>query len=405
LYAVPVKGGRYEQVLATPAQFISFSEDGKTFLYQDRKGGENEWRKHHTSSITRDIWLYDTATGKHTQQTQWEGENRNPHFAKDGKSFYYLSEQGGTFNVWQMPIGKASEAKQVTSFKTHPVRFLSAADNGMLCFGYNGEIYTMQEKQQPKKLGIEIVSDDPTGKNNYFSVSSGSYGTVSPDGKMIATISRGELFVTAVDYPTTKRITQTAQSEVAPTFAADNRTIAYASERDGNWNIYTATVVRKDEPNLAYATLIEEKPLFKDNRIDRSYPQYSPDGKELAFVEGRCRLMVLDIKSGKVRQITDGSKHYSTTGYMDYSWSPDGKWFAVSYTGNQHDPYSDIGIVSAKGGEIHNLTNTGYFDESPQWVMGGNAIVFSTDRFGMRSHASWGSQNDIMIVYLNRKSY
>ena len=405
LYAVPVKGGRYEQVLATPAQFISFSEDGKTFLYQDRKGGENEWRKHHTSSITRDIWLYDTATGKHTQQTQWEGENRNPHFAKDGKSFYYLSEQGGTFNVWQMPIGKASEAKQVTSFKTHPVRFLSAADNGMLCFGYNGEIYTMQEKQQPEKLGIEIVSDDPTGKNNYFSVSSGSYGTVSPDGKMIATVSRGELFVTAVDYPTTKRITQTAQSEVAPTFAADNRTIAYASERDGNWNIYTATVVRKDEPNLAYATLIEEKPLFKDNRIDRSYPQYSPDGKELAFVEGRCRLMVLDIKSGKVRQITDGSKHYSTTGYMDYSWSPDGKWFAVSYTGNQHDPYSDIGIVSAKGGEIHNLTNTGYFDESPQWVMGGNAIVFSTDRFGMRSHASWGSQNDIMIVYLNRKSY
>ncbi|MEE0689721.1 MAG: peptidase S41, partial [Bacteroidaceae bacterium] len=223
LYAVPAKGGRYEQVLATPAQFISFSEDGKTFLYQDRKGGENEWRKHHTSSITRDIWLYDTATGKHTQQTQWEGENRNPHFAKDGKSFYYLSEQGGTFNVWQMPIGKASEAKQVTSFKTHPVRFLSAADNGMLCFGYNGEIYTMQEKQQPKKLGIEIVSDDPTGKNNYFSVSSGSYGTVSPDGKMIATVSRGELFVTAVDYPTTKRITQTAQSEVAPTFAADNR--------------------------------------------------------------------------------------------------------------------------------------------------------------------------------------
>ena len=188
-------------------------------------------------------------------------------------------------------------------------------------------------------------------------------------------------------------------------FAADNRTIAYASERNGNWNIYTATVVRKDEPNLAYATLIEEKPLFKDNKADRSYPQYSPDGKELAFVEGRCRLMVLDIKSGKVRQITDGSKHYSTTGYMDYSWSPDGKWFVISYTGNQHDPYSDIGIVSAQGGEIHNLTNTGYFDESPQWVMDGNAILFSTDRYGMRSHASWGSQYDIMIVYLNRKSF
>ena len=70
LYAIPCKGGRYERVLSTPAQYISFSNDGKTFLYQDRKGGEDDWRKHHTSSITRDIWLYDTATGKHTQLTQ-----------------------------------------------------------------------------------------------------------------------------------------------------------------------------------------------------------------------------------------------------------------------------------------------------------------------------------------------
>ena len=90
---------------------------------------------------------------------------------------------------------------------------------------------------------------------------------------------------------------------------------------------------------------------------------------------------------------------------MNYSWSPDGKWFVVSYTGNRHDPYSDVGLVSAQGGEIYNLTNTGYFDESPQWVMGGNAIVFSTDRYGMRSHASWGSQSDVMIVFMNRKSY
>ena len=48
--------------------------------------------------------------------------------------------------------------------------------------------------------------------------------------------------------------------------------------------------------------------------MDRSYPKYSPDGKELAYVEGRCRLMVLDIESGKTRQITDGSQHYSSQG-------------------------------------------------------------------------------------------
>ena len=405
LYAIPVQGGRYERVLATPAQALSFSRDGKRFLYQDRKGGEDDLRKHHTSSITRDVWLYDTESGKHTQLTQWEGENRNPQFADNDQTIYYLTEQGGTFNVWSMPADNPSAAKQVTKFKTHPVRFLTIAQNGTLCYGYNGEIYTQAANGSPKKLEVSIREEEPSDKLTYMTVSGGGYATVSPDGKMIATVSRGELFVTAVDYPTTKRITSTAQSEIAPSFATDGRSIAYASERDGNWNIYTAAVVRKEDPNLAYATLIEEKPLFKDNKVDRSYPKYSPDGKELAFVEDRCRLMVMDVKSGKVRQITDGSQHYSTGGGMDYSWSPDGKWFVVSYTGNRHDPYSDVGIVSAQGGEIHNLTNTGYFDESPQWVMDGNAIVFATDRYGMRSHASWGSQSDVMIVYLNRKSY
>ena len=405
LYAIPVGGGRYERVLATPAQTLCFSKDGKRFLYQDRKGGEDDLHKHHTSSITRDIWLYDTESGKHTQLSQWEGENRNPQYADNDQTIYYLTEQGGTFNVWKMPADNPTAAKQVTKFKTHPVRFLTIADNGTLCYGYNGEIYTQSANGSPKKLEVTIRNEEPSDKLTYMSVSGGGSATVSPDGKMIATVSRGELFVTSADYATTKRITSTPQSETAPSFAADGRTIAYASERSGNWNIYTATAVRKEDPNLAYATLIEEKPMFKDDKIDRSYPKYSPDGKELAFVEDRCRLMVKNLDSGKVRQITDGSQHYNTTGYIEYSWSPDSKWFVISYTGNQHDPYSDIGIVSAQGGEIHNLTNTGYFDESPQWVMDGNAILFATDRFGMRSHASWGSQSDVMIIYLNRKSY
>ena len=403
LYAVSVNGGRPERILATPAQYINFSRDGKKFLYQDRKGGEDDFRKHHTSSITRDIWLYDSASGKHTQLTNWAGEDRNPIYADADKSIYFLSERGGTFNVWSMPADNTAAAKQVTRFKTHPVRFLSAADNGTLCFGYNGEIYTMSGSS-PKKLAVTITSDEDPNITSRLNVSGGGSSTVSPDGKQIAFVSRGEIFVTAVDYPTTKQITNTAESESSPSWGADNRTLAYASERNGYWNIYIAKISRDEEPNFPNATVIEEKPLFKDSKIDRTSPKFSPDGKELAFVENRDRLMVMDVASGKVRQVTDGSKHYSTTGSLDYHWSPDGKWFALSYTGNGHDPYSDIGLVSAQGGEIYNITNTGYFDEGPEWVLDGNALLFSTDRYGMRSHASWGSEYDVMIVYLNRET-
>ena len=405
LYAVSVDGGRPERVLATPAEAVSFTRDGKSFLYQDKKGGENIWRKHHTSSITRDIWRYDFATGEHTNLTARAGEDRNPVYADGDEKVYFLSERGGTFNVWSFPAHAPAEAKQVTRFKTHPVRFLSAAADGTLCFGYNGEIYTLSGSGSPRKVDVKIVEDLPADKDLQIAVGGGGSAAVSPDGKQIAFVSRGEVFVTSVDYATTRRVTATAQSEASPEFAPDNRTLAYASERNGQWNIYEARIVRDEDPDFPNATLIEEKPLFKDDGVDRTCPRYSPDGSSLAYVEDRCRLMVLDLKSGKSRRVTDGSRHYSTDGRIDYSWSPDGKWFAMSYTGNRHDPYSDVGIVSAEGGEIVNVTNTGYFDSDPQWVMDGNALLFSSDRYGMRSHASWGSLQDVMIVYLNRKSY
>lgn len=99
-------------------------------------------------------------------------------------------------------------------------------------------------------------------------------------------------------------------------------------------------------------------------------------------------LMVINLETKKVRQITDGSQQYNTSGHFDYSWSPDGKWFAIEYTDNKHDPYSDIAIVSAEGGKPLNLTQSGYFDQAPRWVLGGNALLFISERYGMRNHAS-----------------
>ena len=125
----------------------------------------------------------------------------------------------------------------------------------------------------------------------------------------------------------------------------------------------------------------------------------------MAFIEDRNRLMVLNLKTKKVRQVTDGSTWYNTGGGFDYEWSPDGKWFTLEFIGNRHDPYSDVGIGSAQGGAITNLTNSGYISGAPRWVLDGNAILFQTERYGMRAHASWGSQQDVMLVFLNQDAY
>lgn len=407
LYKVPAEGGKTEQILGTPAEMVCFNAAGDKFLYQDRKGFEDEWRKHHTSSITRDVWMYDMASGKHTNLTKRAGEDRNPVLSSDGKEVFFLSERNkGSFNVYSFPLDNPEQVKALTSFSTHPVRFLSLGGDGTLCYTYNGEIYTQKQGGKPSKVNVSLTRDDQEIPVTLSYTRGASEAVASPDGKQVAFIVRGEVFVTSVEYGTTKQITHTPEAEEGLSFGADNRTLVYASERDGNWQLYKAEIERKEDLNFPNATLIKEEVLLPSKTVERMYPKFSPDGKEVAFIEDRIRLKVLNLETNKVRQITDGSTWYELSGGFNYAWSPDGKWFTLEFIGNKHDPYTDIALVSADGkGELVNLTNSGYTSSSPKWTMDGNAILFTTERYGMRNHASWGSLDDVMMVFVNQDAY
>lgn len=407
LYKVPAEGGKTEQILGTPAEMVCFNAAGDKFLYQDRKGFEDEWRKHHTSSITRDVWMYDMASGKHTNLTKRAGEDRNPVLSSDGKEVFFLSERNkGSFNVYSFPLDNPEQVKPLTSFSTHPVRFLSLGGDGTLCYTYNGEIYTQKQGGKPSKVNVSLTRDDQEIPVTLSYTRGASEAVASPDGKQVAFIVRGEVFVTSVEYGTTKQITHTPEAEEGLSFGADNRTLVYASERDGNWQLYKAEIERKEDLNFPNATLIKEEVLLPSKTVERMYPKFSPDGKEVAFIEDRIRLKVLNLETNKVRQITDGSTWYELSGGFNYAWSPDGKWFTLEFIGNKHDPYTDIALVSADGkGELVNLTNSGYTSSSPKWTMDGNAILFTTERYGMRNHASWGSLDDVMMVFVNQDAY
>ena len=139
VYEVNTEGGRPVLFSSMPMEDISINHTGNTLLYHDKKGYEDPWRKHHTSSITRDIWLC-SLNGNRTfrKQTAFNGEDRTPVWASDDKSFYYLSEEKGSFNIFKRDID-GNTSKQITNHTKHPVRFLSAASNGTLCYGYDGD--------------------------------------------------------------------------------------------------------------------------------------------------------------------------------------------------------------------------------------------------------------------------
>lgn len=405
LYAISTDGSNMHQILSTPATSLSVLPDGK-ILYEDIKGMEDKWRKHHTSSVTRDIWIYDPATEKHTNLTDNAGEDRFPAASPSTNSLYFLSERDGrSFNVYVMPLDNPKATpKALTSFENHPVRFLSIANNDKMAFTYNGELFTMNPEGNPIPLTINVTDESEAEPVNVW-VSSVDEALPSPDGQQVAFISRGEVFVTSTEYPSVKQITHTPALESNLSWGNDGKTLYYSSLRNGKSNIYKASMARKDDPNFSNATLIEEVALFPDDGIERGYPQLSPDGKKMAFVQDRTKLMVMDLNSKSVKALDGGAiTNYRSGGFPVY-WAPDSRLIAVETMNPMHEPYGDITIIDTQNGEFIPVTRTGYFDQEPRWSDDGNALIFASERYGMRNHASWGSEMDVMIAFLNQEAY
>ena len=108
VYEVSTEGGRPKLYSVLPMENISINKNGQV-LYHDKKGYEDAWRKHHTSPITRDIWMLDN--GKYQKLTTFKGEDRNPVWAADNQSFYYLSEQDGSFNIYRRNIASGKDTQ------------------------------------------------------------------------------------------------------------------------------------------------------------------------------------------------------------------------------------------------------------------------------------------------------
>ncbi|WP_416440114.1 S41 family peptidase [Phnomibacter sp. MR] len=405
LYSVSVNGGRVQQVLTTPAEDVKYSADGKRIFYHDKKGGENTWRKHHTSSIARDIWMYDVANGTHKRLTGFAGEDRSPVLADGDKTVYYLSEASGSFNVYKMNADGSNTAA-VTNFKTHPVRFLSAANNGTLCFGYDGQLYT-HANGKTNKVNISIVADARSTNEKTVAVGGGVGGMkVSPNGKEVAYLFRGDVFVSNADGSGTKQVTKTAEAEEDISWHSDGRMLVYSSERNGKWSIYKSEIVRKEEPYFYASTLVKETVLLTGDKSVLN-PDMSPNGKELAYVENYNTLKVLNLASNQSRTLVTQKEWLSWgDGGHGVSWSPDSKWLLVSFS-EQTIGNGEIGILSADDKQkIKNITQSGFGDSGPKWMMNGKMILWFSDRDGLAAKAnSGGAQRDAYGLFFTQDAW
>ena len=399
VYTVSPDGGLPQQVISMQMSELSIRPDG-AFLYEDYKGYEDPFRKHHTSAVTRDIWLW--ADGAFKKLSDFEGEDRQPVWAADGRTFYYLSERGGkTINLFRSSIDNPAESVQLTFAEKDPVRYISVAQDGTLAYSQNGELYILREGQPARKLAITVARDEnerDVVKNTYTGNISAM--AVSPGGKELAVVIRGDVFVTATDYSTTRRITNTAGQERGVSFGDEGRALYYAAERNGCWGVWRTVLTDKKDQLFTYATEMKEE-LFSDPGETCFQPVVSPDGKWVAYLRDRTEIVVKPAKGGKAKSLLKGANYSYRDGDQHFEWSPDSQYLLTGYMADGGWNNQDVALIEVSTGKVTDLTQSGYGDGSFHWALGGKAMTWMSDKNGFRSHGSWGSQDDIYIMFFD----
>ena len=407
LYKTNLEGKAPELVTSLTLSAMSVNDKGD-ILYEDWKGYEDPLRKHHTSSVTRDIWLCRPAqTGSidakasFTKLSTYKGEDRNPVFGADGDTFYFLSEQDGkTSNIFCSSVSHPEQQVQLTFYDKNPVRFLSVAKDGTVAYSYNGDLYTLKGG----KVAITLSRDEDQKDINPLTLKSASAMAVSPDGKELALVMRGDVFVTSVEFSTTRRITNTPEQERGVSFSKDGRALYYASERNGCWSIYKSSLANKEDKLFTYAVQLKEERVSPEGETSFQM-QVSPDGKWLAYLRDRTELVVLSTKGGKPRSLHKNINYSYQDGDQSFSWSPDSRYLLCNWGADGGWNNEDIALVDIESGAITNLTQSGYSDGSFRWALGGRAMTWESDKNGYRSHGSWGAESDIYIMFFDGKAY
>ncbi len=405
LYTVDAKGGRPSLVTAAGAEEAHYNQDGSKIVYQDRKGYEDAFRKHHTSAVTRDIWVFDIDNNSYEQLSTFDGENREPVFSKNGDSVYFLNERDGTQNIYQISATGGKE-KQLTSFKDFPVRNMSIADNGKMAFTWKGDLYTLKEGGEPEKLTIKVMDDAGYEPVENIDINTVTEFAVSPNDKEIAFVNRGEVFVTGVDDSRTKRITDTPEQERMISWSKDGKTLLFSGEREGSWNVYKVELGRPEEEYFYASTILNTESILATD-AEEFQPEFSPDGKKVAFIEERNILKVLDLNSKKKTTVFPEGRNYSySDGDWSYSWSPDSRWLLVD---DQRGYFfrTNTALIKADGsGEIFHPINSGFGESNPKWAMDGKMMTYESSREGRKSLANQGSvEVDIYGVFFDQEAY
>jgi len=352
------------------------SPDGQSIALMAKGISSTQWwRNGHSHIDEAELWLKPVAAGAPYRKLLGATSKRLwPMWAADGRTLWFMSDEGGTENLWRLPVDGGA-AQQVTTFTDGRVLFPSIAYDGKaIVFEREFEIWKLDTATGAVARVPVALRGAPAaaGERRLVETTFRSLA-LSPDGKKLATIAHGEVFAApAKDGGLAQRITETPGAESDLAWSPDSRRLAYVSERGR-----ASQVMEYD-----FATQ-KERPLTQASDFD-AVPTWSPDGKLLAYVHGTRQIRVIALGAGGRDTLlfegaldrNDGSK---------IAWSPDSKWLAFGVTDRKS--FRNVWVVPATGGEARPISFLANGSTSDQiaWSADGKYIVFDS---GQRSEPS-----------------
>ncbi len=348
--------------------------DGATIAFAARGNGDQQWwRNGHSHLDESEIWLRKE-NGAYEKVVDLKGRNVWPMWMPDGKQLYFMSDRGGTQNLWTMPLGGGANAgakmKQVTKFTSGRVLWPSIGYDGKsIVFEHDFRIWQLDTKTgEAFAVPITLSGSSVTPGITRLTVAQFNDLALSPDARKIALVGHGEVFAaSARDGGEAVRVTQTPGPESQVAWATDSARVIYASERDAVTHLYIYDFGKRTETQLTSGPKSD------------GAPRVSPDGKMLAYLRERNELHVLDLESKQDRVLATGALGGGFGPGSGAAWSPDSKWIAFITSGER--ALRNVHVVPAAGGtprQITFLANTSA--SSLQWHPDGKSLLFVTSQ-------------------------
>jgi tricorn protease len=362
-YLVPAHGGMEHPMRVPEGGNGTMSADGSRFAYTVTQTEFRGWKRY-KGGQAQDIWIYDFQKDTSERITDYPGTDNQPMWI--GNTIYFTSDRDGRLNLYSYDL--ASKAtKQLTHHDRYDVLWPSGHDH--IVYENGGWIYLFdrpsgQSHRVPIRLAGDFPQTLPHRKNVKADVQNAD---LSPSGKRAVVEARGELFTVPAERGEILNLTNTPGiREQAPAWSPDGRSIAYLSDRSGEYEIY----VRPSDGGG------EERRVTNDGKIWRFPPVWSPDSKHLAFGDSDRKLWVVEVAGGP--SVQADSAQDTAAPITDYRWSPDSRYLVYTKPASTRLP--QIWIYALEDHKAQALTDGLTNDSSPAFSADGHYLFFLSDR-------------------------